>query len=108
MRVLSLRLQFHQIDDVDNADLQLRDMLTEQIYGGQSLQRRHVPTTGHDDIRIPSLVVAGPFPDSDACRAVFDRLVHRQPLRSRLLARHDDVPHTTATPPVLRGRTDGW
>ena len=29
MRVLALRLQFHQIDDVDDADLQRREMLTK-------------------------------------------------------------------------------
>ena len=55
MRVFALRLQLHQIHDVDDADLQRREMLTKQIHGGQRLQRRHVAATGHHDIWLAPL-----------------------------------------------------
>ena len=82
----------------------VREMLAKQIHGGQRLQRGHVAAAGHHHIRLASLVVAGPFPDSDAGRAMFDRLVHRQPLRSRLLAGDDDVHIVAAAQAVIGHR----
>ena len=45
----------------------------QQIDGSQRLQRRHVAGAGHHDVRLAAFVVAGPFPDADARRAVPDR-----------------------------------
>ena len=106
MRVLALRLQFHQVDDVDDPDLQRREMLPKQIHRGQRLQRGHVTAASHHHIRLASLVVAGPFPDSDAGRAMFDRLIHRQPLRGRLFARDDDVHIVAAAQAVIGHRQE--
>ena len=81
-------------------------MLAKEIHGGQRFQRRHVAAAGHHDVRFASLVVAGPFPDADARRAMFDRLVHRQPLRSRLFAGDDDVDIVAAAQTVIGDRQE--
>src|SRR4026208_2226390 len=91
MRVLAPWLQFHQVYNVDDADLQCRKMLAAEIYRSQRFQRWHISATGHHNVWLCSLVIARPFPDSDASRAMFDRLVHRQPLRGRLFACYHDV-----------------
>ena len=89
--MLRLRLQRHQIDDVDDADLQLRQMLAQQIDGRQRLQRRHVAGAGHHHVGLAAAIVARPFPDADARGAMLDRRVHIEPLRRGLLAGDDDV-----------------
>ncbi len=91
VRVFARWLELHQIHNVDHADFQFREVLAEQVHRGEGLQRRHVAAARHDDIGLATLVVAGPIPDADAGRAMLDRLVHGQPLRSQLLAGHDQV-----------------
>ena len=66
-------------------------VLAQQIDGGERFERRHVAAAGHHHVGLAALVVAGPFPDADARRAVLDRLVHGQPLRRGLFAGDDDV-----------------
>ena len=66
-------------------------MLAKQIHGRQRLQRGHIAAARHHHIGLAALVVAGPFPDADAGRAMFDRLVHRQPCGRGLFAGDDDV-----------------
>ena len=66
VRVLALRLEPHQVDDVDDADLQLRQVLAQEVDRGQRLQRRHVAAAGHHDVGLAAPVVAGPLPDADA------------------------------------------
>ena len=83
--VLGAGLQLHQVDDIDHPHLQLRQVLAQDRGGGQDLQRGRVPATGHDDVRLGSLVVAGPVPDADPLGAVHDRCVHAQPLRQCVL-----------------------
>ena len=103
------RLERHQIDDVDDANLQLRDVPAKQIDGGQRLQRRHVAAAGHHHVGLAALVVAGPLPDADAGRAVLDRLIHGQPLRRRLLAGDDHVDVVAAAQAVVGdARAGSW
>src|SRR5262249_35607304 len=52
----------------------------------------------------PPPVVAGPLPDAEASLAVLDRLIHRQPLRCRLLAGDDDVDVVPAAQAVIGDR----
>ena len=106
VRVLAGRLQLHQVDDVDDAHLQLRQVLAEQLHGRQRLQRGHVAAAGHHHVGLAALVVAGPLPDADAGGAVLDRLVHRQPLRRRLLAGHDHVDVIAAAQAVVGHRQE--
>ena len=104
MRVLGLRLQLHQVDDVDHADFQLGQMLAQDGHGGERLQRGHVAAAGHDHVGRDALVVAGPLPDADALGAVLDGGVHRQPLRRRVLARDHDVDVMAAAQAVVHHR----
>jgi hypothetical protein len=88
VRVLGGGLELHQVDDVDDADLQLGEMLAEDRDGGQDLQGGGVTAAGHHDIRLFALVVAGPgrrraharaTPDVTNLAAVPDRPGIRHP-----------------------------
>ena len=104
--MLLLGLEAHQVDDVDDADLELGQVLADQVDRGQRLERGDVAGAGDDDVGLAALVVAGPVPDPDAARAVEDRLVHRQPVRRRLLAGHDHVDVVAAAQAVVGDRQE--
>ena len=89
--MLGLRLQLHQIDDIDHPDFQSGQILTQNGNGGQYLQRRRIAATSHHYIRIGVLVVAGPFPNAYTFRAMHDSGLHTQPLRESVFARHYDI-----------------
>src|SRR6266436_7868861 len=97
MRMLSLGLQLHEIHDVDDTNLQLGRVPAEEVDGSESLQRRHVSAANHYDVGLLATVVAGPLPDSEPGSTVLDRLVHRQPLWSRLFAGDDDIQDRKST-----------
>ena len=64
VRVVVLGQQGHQVDDVDEADLQVGHVLAEQLGGRQRLLRRHVTRAGEDDVgRLPAGARARPLPD---------------------------------------------
>src|SRR5882757_4361465 len=52
MRMFNLRLQGHQVDHVDHADSNVRNLLAEDGDGGKSLERRHIAAAGHYHIGI--------------------------------------------------------
>ena len=82
VRVLGVGLQPHQVDDVDHPDPQLRQVLAEDVGGGQHLQGRHVARAGQHHVGLGAVAVAaGPLPDPGAPGAVQDRRVHVQPVR---------------------------
>src|SRR5271166_4525487 len=91
MRMLRAGLESHQIDDVDDPNLQIGQMFAQDGNGGQNLERRRVAAAGHHDIRFRVLVVARPLPDADSLGAMDDGLLYGEPLRQRVLARYDDV-----------------
>jgi hypothetical protein len=104
VRVLARRLQSHQVYDIDDADLQFGGMMPDQLDGGKGFQRRHVAAARHHHVGLLAAVVARPFPDSQSGLAVLDRLVHRQPLRRRLLASDNDVDVVAAPQAVIGHR----
>ena len=104
VRVLALRLQLHQIDDIDHPDLQIGQMLAQNGNGGQNLQRGRVAAAGHHHVRLGVLVVAGPLPDADAFRAMHDGGVHGQPLREGVFAGHHHVDVMPAAQAVIEDR----
>ncbi len=105
MRVLARRLQLHQIHNIDHPDFQFGQMLAQDGNGGQNLQRRCVSATGHHYVRFGgSLVVAGPLPDANSLCAMHHRLVHGQPLREGVFARHHDVDVIPAAQAVIENR----
>ena len=106
VRVLGVRLQPHEVDDVDDADLEVGQMRPHDRDGGERLQRRHVAAAGHDHVGRHALVVAGPLPDADALDAVLDGRVHRQPLRRRVFARDHDVDVVAAAQAVVHHREE--
>ena len=46
MRVLALRLQGHQIDNIDNAYFKARELLSKQLDSGKGLERRDIARAG--------------------------------------------------------------
>ena len=104
MRMLRRRLQSHEIDHVDDANLDVREVLTKQIHGSQSLESRHIASASHDRVRLTSLIGAGPRPDADSIGAVLNGCFHVQPLRRRLLSRDDDIHIVPASQAVISHR----
>ena len=104
VRVLALRLQPHQVDDVDDPHLQLGQVLAQERGGGERLERRDVAAAAEDDVGLAALVVRGPLPDPEPARAVDDRVVHREVVERRLLARDDHVDVVAAAQAVVGDR----
>src|SRR6266436_2939295 len=84
-------LNRHQVNYIDDSDLDIRKMLAQQVDGRKRLKCRDISGTGHHDIRVASLVVRSPLPNSDAIRAMLDGKSHVEPLERRLLSSNDDV-----------------
>src|SRR4029450_8509798 len=101
MGMLALRLQLHEIHDVDNTYLQVRRVAAEKVDGSQGLQCRHVSAAHHDKLGLLPTVLAAPLPDSKPGSAVLDRLIHRQPLWGWLFAGDDDIDIVSAAQTVV-------
>jgi hypothetical protein len=105
VRVFGVRLHTHQVDHVDHADPEVRQVLAEQVRGGERLHRRHVTGAGEHHVGIAGTVAArvvgGPFPDADAACAVRGGGFHVQPLRGGLFAGDDDVDVVPAVQAVV-------
>src|SRR6202167_2407270 len=50
VRMLARRLNGHQIDDIYDANLYLREVLTQEVDGGQCFEGGNVPRACHHDI----------------------------------------------------------
>src|ERR1700730_8891438 len=66
-------------------------MASKEVDGGKGLQGRYVAAARQHDIGLAAMVIAGPLPDPEPGLAVLDRLLHRQPLRRRLLAGDNEI-----------------
>src|SRR5689334_23439208 len=66
--MFTLRLQSHQVHDVNHSDFEIGKMLAQKIYRGQCFQSRHITGAGHHDVRLASLIGAGPRPDAYTSR----------------------------------------
>ena len=84
-------LEAEEIDDVDEADLEVGEVLAEDGGGGEGFLRGDVAGAGHDDVGLGAVVGGGPVPDADAFGAVLDGGVHVEVLEVRLLVGDDDV-----------------
>src|SRR5260370_36870987 len=94
-------LNRHQVNHIDDPDLDVRKMLTQQVDGRKRLQCRDISGTGHHDVRIGSLVIGSPLPDSDSIRAMLDATFHIEPLQCRLLSSNDNVDVVSAAGAVI-------
>ena len=86
-----LRHQAEEVDDVDEADLQVGAVFAQDRDGGKGLGGWNISRAGHHYVRLDAVVVRGEVPDADALGAVVDCLVHGQVLQVRGLVRDDDV-----------------
>ena len=83
--------ELEEVDDVDEADLQVREELAQHDDGRERFLRRDVAGAGHHDVGLDAFIVARLPPDADALRAVGDGLVHVHVLQVLLLVADDDV-----------------
>ena len=101
VRMLRRRLELEQIDDVDEPDLQIRELLPQKGGCGQRFRRDHIPCARDDDIGLDVLIRAGPRPDPDALFAVPDGRVEIQILQMELFVGDDDVHVVDASQAVI-------
>jgi len=104
VRMFAGGLQFEEVDDIDHTDFQVGQMFAHDGNSGERFQRGHVATAGHDHIGFAAVVIACPIPDADACGAVFDRFVHRQPLRCLIFTGDHDVDVVAAAQTMIPDR----
>jgi len=108
VRVLSFRLEPHQVHHVDDPDPQFRQVLTEDVGGGEDFQGGDVTRAAEHHVRLGAVGVgAGPFPDPGAAGAVEHGGVHVQPVRGRLLAGDDHVDVVAAAQAMVGDRQEG-
>ena len=62
VRVLGRRLESHQVDDVDDAHLEIGQMGAEQVGGSERLQRRDIPGAREHHVRRE---LAVPYPEPE-------------------------------------------
>ena len=103
--MLGVVLQTHQVHDVDEPHLQVRQMDPQQIDRGQCLEGGNVAGRGDHHVGVGAQHLrAGPLPDAQAAGAVRDGLLHGQEVGCGLLARHDDVDVLARAQAVIVGR----
>ena len=107
MRVFALRLKSHKVDSVDNSNLQFGEVLAQNIDGRKGLEGWDVSGTRHHYIRLASLVRAGPVPDTNPLRTMFDRCFHIEILQRRLFAGDDHIDVVAAAQTVISHREQG-
>jgi len=81
------RLQGQQVNNVYDANLDVRNILVQERDGCQSLQGGNVSGAGHDHVGFAW--IAGPLPDAKAARAMAHGGIHIEPRGRRLLAGDD-------------------
>ncbi len=100
VRVFRLWLQSHQVDRVDEADLDVGNLGAEKRDCGQRLDGGHIAAACHHDVGI-SIVVGSPFPDAYAGGAVSNGFIHGEPLRTGLFSGDDEVDVVAAAQAVV-------
>ena len=97
--------QGHQVDDVHEADPQVRHVVAQQLGRRQRLLGRYVARARQHDVR-PLVLGARrcPLPDPRAGRAVAVRLLEREVLQVRLLVDDDQVDVVLAAQAVVHDR----
>ena len=106
VRVFRAGLQLEEVNDVDEADLQVGELFTQQRGRRQRFLRGNVARACHHYIGFASLIVARPVPDADALRAVRDRGIHVQVLQVQLLVGNDHVDVVLAAQTVIGNRQE--
>ena len=100
-----LRLECHQVNDVDDADTDVRHVLPQQRHSCERLERRHVAGAGHNHVGI-ACIIACPRPDTYPRSTVAGGRFDIEPLPVQLLARDDQVDVVPASKAVIRHRKE--
>ncbi len=79
------RLQAHEVNHVDNADFQLRQVLAQNGHSTQHFESRSVAAASQNYIGLLPGIVRRPFPNADSLGAVLNRLLHCKPLMAGVL-----------------------
>jgi hypothetical protein len=61
VRMLGLRLQLHEIDNIDHPDLEVGQVLPQDGNGSERLERGHIPGASHDHVWLQVEFVTGPL-----------------------------------------------
>src|SRR5689334_15749999 len=93
--------QAEEIDDVDEANLQVGAVLAQNGGGGEGFRGGNIASAGDDDIGLGAGIGGGPVPDADALRAVPDGLVYAEVLKVGRLVGDDDVDVVSAAQAVI-------
>ena len=101
MRMIVRHHQNAQIHHIDNPHLDAGNILLQKPRCGTGLNGRNVACASEYDIWFFAPVVGRKLPDRCASRAMFEGLVHVQPLKLRLLAAGNDVDVVAAPQAVV-------
>ena len=104
VRMLALGLEAHEVDDVHEPHVQVRQPLAQERCGREGLERGNVTAAGQHDVRI-AVLVRRPLLHAETSRAVDDGVLHREEVECRLLAGDDHV--DVAAEAVIRDREQG-
>ena len=91
VRVIRDRMQLEQVDDVDEAQLEIGEPLAQDRRRRERLQRHHIAAARQHDVGLVAVVRARPLPDAHALGDVDDSLVDGRELQVPLLVGDDDV-----------------
>jgi hypothetical protein len=83
--------QLEQVDNIDESDLEIGKVSSQQGSGGERFLGDDVTTRSHDHIGLFIGAGTGPFPDPDTLGAVGDGRVHVEVLQVGLLVGNNDV-----------------
>ena len=102
MRMFCVRLQFKQVDNIHDTNLQLRHSIPKDRGGSQCLQCRCITAACHNKIRLFILVVTCPLPNADTLCTVFYSLLHSKPLAAGMLGCHNGINIVLALDTVIK------
>src|SRR5581483_5542809 len=99
--MLGWRLDGHQVNDVDDANLEIWKMLSQKIDCRQGLKRGNIAGASHHYVGFRVVVGAGPTPDSDSIRAVRNGGLHVEPGQRRLFPGNNHIHVVPATQTMI-------
>jgi len=83
--------QAEEIDDVDEAYLQIGEVFLENRDGRQCLHGCDIAGTSHHHVGFLAIIRGGPVPNTNALRAVRYGILHAEVLQVVLLVRNNYV-----------------
>lgn len=91
VRVLSRADELKEVNNVDDADLELGEVSQKEIDGSQHLVCADITARRHDDVGLLASVGTELWPGADSLGAVGDGLIHGKVLQVLLLVGYDRI-----------------